>query len=285
MIALSVLLLSLLTLCQVGAGNEIFSQDELKGDEREGNLEEGVKPTQKSKDPFRRVWMLKDVGNAEDFINGASVSVIAFLKDLESDHADVLNEVLQSVKNLPFGICSNVTVWKEYNITNSTISLFRKFDEGRIDYELKDGEVDPSQVIQFLRQNEMRLVIEYNQLDATQIFGSGIPIHLLLLVSKKSSGYQAILKLFHDVAPEYRGKVIFVLVDTDVRENVRVISYFKVKEAELPAFCLFHVETEAVDVMKANNSSTEALRQFCNNFMEGKAKSPVKPPRPPSEEL
>ncbi|XP_072348670.1 endoplasmic reticulum resident protein 27 [Scyliorhinus torazame] len=272
MIARSLLVLILLPLCCHGAENETVTEDEVKE-------ERGDKPEQKGeriqtpippKDTYRRVWMLSNSVNAEDFINDSWISVVAFLKDLNSTEADVLNEVIHAVKNLPFGICPNITVWKKYNITNNTISLFKKFDEGRIDYEFKDMEVEPSQVIQFLRLHEMRLVIEYNHMDASQIFGSGIPIHLLLLVSKKSSGYETLSKQLKAVAPDYRGKVIFILVNTDVKANSRVSLYFNVKEADLPAACLFHVVTETMDVLKATDISIESLRQFCDNFIEGK---------------
>ncbi|XP_041033905.1 endoplasmic reticulum resident protein 27 [Carcharodon carcharias] len=283
-----ILFLLTLSLCSVGAEGETVFEDEGKGQEGEGKLKEEEKQFENPippKDTPRRVWMLNNISSVEAFINDAPVSVIGFFKDLHSEDADVFNEVLHRVKNLPFAISSDVAVWEKYNITNNTISLFKKFDEGRADYELKDKEMEPSQVIQFLRHNEMRLVIEYNRMDASQIFGSGIPIHLLLLVSKKSSEYEPLLKQFQTVAPEFRGEVIFILVDTDVRENSGVSSYFSVKEAELPAVCLYHVVTEAVEVMKASDMGTESLRQFCNNFIEGKEKSTVKPPRPPSEEL
>ncbi|XP_038639661.1 endoplasmic reticulum resident protein 27 [Scyliorhinus canicula] len=284
MIARSLLLLILLPLCCHPAENESLTEDEEREkypEKKEEQIQTPIPP----KDKYRRVWMLSNVVNAEDFINDSWIAVVAFLKELNSTEADVLNEVIHAVKNLPFGICANITVWKKYNITNNTISLFKKFDEGRIDYEFKDMEVEPSQVIQFLRLHAMRLVIEYNHMDASQIFGSGIPIHLLLLVSKKSSGYETHRKLLQTIAADYRGKVVFILVNADVKENSRVSSYFNVKKADLPAACIFHVVTETMDVLKATDISTESLRQFCDNFIEGKDMKLVRPPRPPSEEL
>ncbi|XP_059496550.1 protein disulfide-isomerase-like isoform X2 [Stegostoma tigrinum] len=197
-------------------------------------------------------------------------------------------ESLRSSEDAPrrIWVLKNVSTTEDF-INEAPICVigFIKFDEGRVDFEFNEGELDHDKIIQFLRQNEMRLVIEYNHMDASQIFGSGIPIHLLLLVSKRSAEYRPLLKQLRTVAPEFRGKVIFILVDTDVKENSRVSTYFKVKETEHPSLCLFHMATEAIAVMKASNISSDSLREFCTNFMEGKDMSIVKPPRPPSEEL
>ncbi|XP_067876171.1 endoplasmic reticulum resident protein 27 [Heterodontus francisci] len=290
MISRTLLLLALLSLCSVRAKDEAVIEDEGKGGEGEEIPKEEEKKFERPispKDTSRTAQLLNNVSSAEAFIDGAPVTVIGFLKDLEASDAEAFNDVVYTVRNLPFAVTYNAAVWEKYNITKNTISLFKKFDEGRADYEVKDGKLESNitNIIQFLRHNEMHLVTEYNYLDATQIFGSGIPIHLLFLVSKKSKKYQLLREPFQTVAPEFRGKVIFILVDTDVKENSRVSSYFHVKAADLPVLCLYHVMTEAVDVMKVNDINPESIRKFCNNFMEGKEKSTEKPPKPSSEEL
>ncbi|XP_059496549.1 endoplasmic reticulum resident protein 27-like isoform X1 [Stegostoma tigrinum] len=283
MIPQTLILFTLLSLNSIWAEDEATVEGEWEKNPKD--VEKQFESLRSSEDAPRRIWVLKNVSTTEDFINEAPICVIGFIKDLESDSAVTFNDVVDTVRNLPFGITSESSVWQKYNITHNTISLFKKFDEGRVDFEFNEGELDHDKIIQFLRQNEMRLVIEYNHMDASQIFGSGIPIHLLLLVSKRSAEYRPLLKQLRTVAPEFRGKVIFILVDTDVKENSRVSTYFKVKETEHPSLCLFHMATEAIAVMKASNISSDSLREFCTNFMEGKDMSIVKPPRPPSEEL
>uniref|UniRef100_UPI00398E3FA7 endoplasmic reticulum resident protein 27-like n=1 Tax=Pristiophorus japonicus TaxID=55135 RepID=UPI00398E3FA7 len=174
-----------------------------------------------------------------------------------------------------------------FNLSHNQRGKKKRFDDGRADYEIEEGELEPNitKIIVFLRHNELHLVTEYNHKDASQIFGSGIVVHLLLLVSKRSEQYQPLLEKFRGVAPEFRGKVIFILVDTDVKGNNRVISYFKVKQADLPAICIFDLVTDTVDVMPASDFTPESVRKFCHNFMEGKGKSAVKPAKPSSEEL
>ncbi|XP_051898802.1 endoplasmic reticulum resident protein 27 [Pristis pectinata] len=271
MTAHSLFLLILLSLPSLRAGGEFSTEDvgqEGKAEEEENNS----KGQPSSAEVVRLVRVLNDVPSAEAFIQGAQSAVVGFLKDQDSSEADAFNDLVQKLRQLPFAVTYNATVWEKFNISRNTITLFKKFDEGRADYPIEEGHLKPNvtKIIRFLRHNELHLVTEYNRMDASQIFRSGIPIHLLLLVSKTSKEYQPLLEEFKGVAPEFRGKVIFVLVDTDKKENQRVTSFFDVKEPDLPAICLFHVATNAVKVMKGEYISRDTIRRFCTDFMESK---------------
>ncbi|XP_078286583.1 LOW QUALITY PROTEIN: uncharacterized protein LOC144611387 [Rhinoraja longicauda] len=233
-----------------------------------------------SPDVMRPVRVLRSVSRAETFINSVPVAVIGFLKDMESTEAEAFGDVVQMLKRLPFAITSDTSVWKSFNISRNTISLFKKFDEGRADYLVEEGHLEPNvtKIVRFLRIHELRLVTEYNHMDASQIFGSGIPIHILLLVSKTSKEYQPLLDKFKGVAPEFRGKVIFVLVDANMKQNHQAISFFKVTEPELPAICAFHVVTNAVKVMQARDGTPDSIRRFCTDFIQANEEPQTKPP-------
>ncbi|XP_062917591.1 endoplasmic reticulum resident protein 27 [Mobula hypostoma] len=215
--------------------------------------------------------VLNDVPSAEAFIQSAPVTVVGFLQDLKSLEAEAFSDVAQKLKRLSFAVTYNTTVWEKFNISRSTITLFKEFDEGRADYAFEEGHLKPNvtKIIHFLRHNELRLVTEYNPTYAGQIFGSGVPTQLLLLVSKTSKEYQPLFDKFKGVAPEFLGKVIFVLVNTDKKENRRVTTFFKVKEPDLPAICLFHVETNAAKAMKVSEISPGVIRRFYTDFIGG----------------
>lgn len=237
-----------------------------------------------SPDVVQPVRVLNTVSGAETFIRSVPVAVIGFLKDMETTEADAFNDVVQMLKRLPFAVASDTSVWKKFNISRNTISLFKKFDEGRADYLVEEGELEPNvtKIVSFLRIHELHLVTEYNHMDASQIFGSGIPIHLLLLISKTSKEYQPLLDKFKGVAREFRGKIIFVQVDTDMKQNDRVTSFFKVAERDLPAICAFHVVTNVAKTMPAGDGTPDSIRRFCLDFMQAKEEPPRKPP---SDEL
>ncbi len=44
-------------------------------------------------------------------------------------------------------------------------------------------------------------------------------MHTLLFASKKSDAYETIMGQFKEAAKSYKGRTIFVLIDTDVDEN------------------------------------------------------------------
>ncbi|XP_032869032.1 endoplasmic reticulum resident protein 27 [Amblyraja radiata] len=264
----------------------LIAPSEEEGEHQEETEEEmpefHAPPT--SPDVMRPVRVLTTVSRAETFIRSVPVAVIGFLKDMETTEADAFSDVVQMLKRLPFAVASDTSVWKKFNISRNTISLFKKFDEGRADYLVEEGHLEPNvpKIVSFLRIHELHLVTEYNHMDASQIFGSGIRIHLLLLISKTSKEYQPLLDKFKGVAPEFRGKVIFVQVDTDMKQNNRVTSFFKVTEQDLPAICAFHVVTNAAKMMPAGDGTPDSIRRFCLDFMQDK-EGPLK--KPPSDEL
>ncbi|XP_072129060.1 endoplasmic reticulum resident protein 27-like [Mobula birostris] len=267
----------------VRAGGDLPAQDAGQQGEAEGedsNREEQPSPA----DKVQSARVLNDVPSAEAFIQSAPVTVVGFLKDLNSLEAEAFGDVAQKLKRLSFAVTYNTTVWEKFNISRNTITLFKEFDEGRADYAFEEGHLKPNvtRIIHFLRHNELRLVTEYNPTYAGQIFGSGVPTQLLLLVSKTSKEYQPLFDKFKGVAPEFLGKVIFVLVDTDKKENRRVTKFFKVKEPDLPAICLFHVVTNAAKAMKVSEISPGVIRRFYTDFIGGIEEPPKKVP---SEEL
>ncbi|XP_059809580.1 protein disulfide-isomerase-like isoform X2 [Hypanus sabinus] len=228
-------------------------------------------------DEAQSVRVLNDVPGAEAFIRTAPVTVVGFLKDQNSLEAKAFGDVARKLRRLPFAVTYNATLWEKFNISRNTITLFKKFDEGRADYAFEEGHLKPNvtKIIYFLQHNELHL-------HAGQIFGSGIPTQLLLLVGKTSKEYQPLLEKFKGVAPEFRGEVIFVLVDTDKKVNQRVIKFFKVKEPDLPVICFFHVASNAVKVMKTSEINPDAIRRSYTNFIEDIEELPKKHP---SEEL
>lgn len=73
-------------------------------------------------------------------------------------------------------------------------------------------------------------------------------------------------------SPPHIPQIMFILVDTDETRNGRVIEYFHVTVAEIPAVQILNLTNDARFKMPAEDISPENLRSFCQNFLEGKAK-------------
>jgi protein disulfide-isomerase A1 len=162
-------------------------------------------------------------------------------------------------------------VFNEYKITKDAVVLFKKFDEGRADFT---GEFTAAALKDFIQGNRLPLVTEFTQESAQKIFGGDIKTHLLLFTSKKSESFQANLDVFKEVAPEFKGKVLFIYINIDEKENERILEFFGMKPEECPTYRYISL---GADMVKYRPESTDtltaaAVKNFVTEIQEGKRK-------------
>ncbi|XP_048357199.1 endoplasmic reticulum resident protein 27 [Sphaerodactylus townsendi] len=215
--------------------------------------------------------LLEDVGTTDAFIKAAEVVVIGFFQDLELPEASEFLTMVQKVQDVPLGFCASSNVLSHYNVTVSTVSLFRVVDDKRQDLEIRDSkEIDATKMERFVRINELRWVTEYNPLTAVGLFNSMVQTHLLLFTDKSSSNHTERMHKYREAAQLFQGKILFILVDSHAKGNDRVMSYFHLKKSQLPAVALYHTPDEEQDKLSLGEVSVEAVKDFCNSFLKRK---------------
>nr|KAF6457992.1 prolyl 4-hydroxylase subunit beta [Rousettus aegyptiacus] len=93
---------------------------------------------------------LPDKAAAEALVESSEVTVIGFFKDVESDFAKQFLLAAEAIDDIPFGITSNSDVFSNYQLDKDGVVLFKKFDEGRNDFE---GEVTKDKLLAFIKHN------------------------------------------------------------------------------------------------------------------------------------
>jgi protein disulfide-isomerase A1 len=125
----------------------------------------------------------------------------------------------------------------------------------------------------FIHSNQLALVSEFNQETAQKIFGGDIKVHNLLFVSKKAPATKTQLAEFTEAAKEFKGKTIFVLIDTDVEENARVMEFFGLKAADAPTLRLISLGQEMSKFKPDFTEITsEAVAKFVRKYFDGELK-------------
>ncbi|XP_045443751.1 endoplasmic reticulum resident protein 27 isoform X3 [Pipistrellus kuhlii] len=175
---------------------------------------------------------LTGVPAAMEFIAAAEVAVIGFFQDLEIPTVPVFRGVVKKFQDVSFGISTDSEVLAHYNITENTISLFR--------------------------------------LTVIGLFNSMVQIHLLLIMDKASPEYEESMHRYHKAAKLFQGKILFILVDSGVKENGKVISFFKLNKSELPALAIYRTLDEEWDTLNVAEVSVELVQNFCDGFLKGK---------------
>ncbi|XP_072259503.1 protein disulfide-isomerase [Pyxicephalus adspersus] len=213
---------------------------------------------------------LNDDAAVAALIDANEVVVIGFFKDSESDLAKAFLQAAEAVDDLQFGITSSDSAFSKYEVGKDGIVLFKKFDEGKNVFE---GEATKEEVLNFVKSNQLPLVIEFTEQTAPKIFGGEIKTHILLFLPKSASDFQDKLDNFKKAASSFKGKILFIFIDSDHTDNQRILEFFGLKKEECPAVRLITLEEEMTKYKpESDDLSADKIKEFCDRFLEGKVK-------------
>lgn len=86
-------------------------------------------------------------------------------------------DVAGMIDDLPFAIIYDKDVAKSAELKEeNTIAMYKKFDDGRADY---DGKMEVDEMKKWIQANRLPLVSEFSQETASVIFGGEIKSHNL----------------------------------------------------------------------------------------------------------
>jgi protein disulfide-isomerase A1 len=213
---------------------------------------------------------LKTVEEAKAFQESAEVVVIGFFKKDDSDKAKAFLDVAAALDETPFGITSDEAIYKEYKMKADGVLLLKKFDDGRAEF---DGEYDAKTLKSFIQVNSLALVSEFTQESAGKLFGGEIKSHNLLFISKASDAFQTIYDSFKEAAKKFTGKILFVLINADVEDNVRIMEFFGLKKDDVPSLRLISLEEDMTKYKPDfKDISLENVAKFTQDYLDKKLK-------------
>ncbi|XP_002731648.1 protein disulfide-isomerase-like [Saccoglossus kowalevskii] len=212
---------------------------------------------------------LESVEDAEKLAE-KEVCVIGFFKSADSDNAKIFLEVASANDDISFGITSSDDVFKKYEVKDGAIVLLKKFDEGRNDY---DGDLTADALATFVAANSLPLVIEFSEQTAQKIFGGDIKKHNLMFLDKEVENFQSIYDGFTEAAKDFKGKVLFVMIDAGSEDNGRILEFFGLKKEDTPAVRLINLEADMAKFKpESDEIKAETMKTFVNAVLDGKLK-------------
>jgi protein disulfide-isomerase A1 len=225
-------------------------------------------------------WLLKKTGppakavanvdEAKAFIESKSVTIIGFFKDQESADAKEFLAAAGALDDHPFAITSEDAVFSEYSAKDGSIILFKEFDEKK---SIFDGEVKKDEIQKFISGNALPLVVDFNHETASKIFSGDIKSHLLIFLSKEAGHYDSYLDIARAVAKDYKGKLLFVTINTDEEDHGRILEFFGMSKEEVPGLRIIKLEEDMAKYKPTSYDITEDnLRTTVDLFLEGKLK-------------
>ncbi|XP_063285559.1 protein disulfide-isomerase-like protein of the testis [Pelobates fuscus] len=214
---------------------------------------------------------LNTTNQLESFIQSDKVAVVGFFKGLESTMLDHFEGAARDIPEFPFGLVSNEEVLLHVEITSNLVAVYKK--DKPVNYLISEEEIENKlDLIRLIRTYIMDLVTEYNLETSVTIFDVPIQSHILLFASKTSESFSTIYENYELAALEFRGKVVFIYVDTDETRNGRIFEYFRITEVDTPAVRILNLTIDTQYRMPADEVNFANLRNFCQSYLDGKAK-------------
>ncbi|NXG42475.1 PDILT protein, partial [Psilopogon haemacephalus] len=215
--------------------------------------------------------LINSTEQAEAFINADDLAVIGFFKELHNDSVEVFCEAARDVPEMPFGMTASKDVHANYGIQKNTLLVFKKGKPVHNEV-LEDGRQSKLDLTRLIKTFTLDLVTEYNLETSVKIFDVPVENHILLFTPTKSEAFGAVYESYTAAAAEFRGKILFVLVDTGEPRNGRVFEYFRIREVDVPAVRILNLTSDAKYKMPADEVTLENLKAFCQSYLNGKAK-------------
>lgn len=208
---------------------------------------------------------------AKTAIDKQDVTVLGFFKDQTTDAAKAYLEVAAETDDSVFLITSSDALFTEYKITKDTVVLLKKFDDGRADLT---EDFTATSIKEFVVANRLPLVTEFTQESAQKIFGGDIKTHMLLFVSKKSDDFQKNYDVFKTVAPDFKGKVLFIYINIDETDNARILDFFGMKAEDCPSYRYINLGNDMIKFKPeaTDKLTADSVKQFVQEIIDGKRK-------------
>jgi len=213
---------------------------------------------------------LATVDEVKAFQESADVVIVGFFKKETSDKAVAFLEAAGALDDTPFAIVSDDALFKEHKMSDDGVLLLKKFDEGRVEY---DGEYELKSLKSWIQLHSLALVSEFTQESAGKLFGGEIKSHNLLFISKSSDVFQKHHESFKDAAKQFKGKILFVLINADVEDNLRIMEFFGLKKDDVPSLRLISLEEDMTKFKPSFDEITSVnIVQFTQDYLDKKLK-------------
>ena len=224
--------------------------------------------------PARPLESLKHV---KSFVGDNQVAVVGFFEE-ENEQFAAYNKACLDYDDYgvhyPVGVTTDTEAAQHFGVKNQIV-LFKKFDEKKMVY---DGELETQAIRDFITENSLPVVIEFNHENAQKMFQrpNNQKSHLLVFHNKSESAYDEEIKMMASVGRDFKDKCLFTSVDVAEEDHRRMLEFLGVRHRiNNDTFPTMRIVTMKDDkpptrYRPADTRVTETnLREFVSSYLGG----------------
>jgi len=216
---------------------------------------------------------ISDEKSLETLTNEENVLIGGFFDDVTSKNAKLFEDLAKKDERHKYVFITGKEITAKHEARDSTIIVFRNFDEGNVVYR---GKYVASDIDAFILQASRPDIFEFSQENSEKIFGSGVHNFVLILSSRKDKLYDTQIEQVRPVAKDNKLRIIFVHIDTADDEYQDILEFLGVKKDDLPTFIMFDMRSSKKYPPQNKDITTDNLRSFVKDFLAGKLKPVLK---------
>ncbi|KAM5584113.1 protein disulfide isomerase-like 1-4 [Rosa sericea] len=212
------------------------------------------------------------VEDAERILASETKFVLGFLNSLVGPESDELAAASRLEDDVNFYQTVDPEVAKLFHIDSEVkrpaLVLIKKEDE-KLSYFA--GKFDKSAIAEFVFANKLPLVVTFTRENAASIFESEIKKQLLLFAS--SNDAKKVLPEFVEAAKLFKGKLIFVFVETDNEDVGKPVSDYFGITGDAPTVLAYTGNDDARKFILDKEATLANIKAFGEDFLEDKLKA------------
>lgn len=209
----------------------------------------------------------ESVADCNKLKDESAVVAFGFFESADSDEAKAFAAAADK-SDLPFVITTSAEVATALaEVTAPKIVVFTDFDEKRFDFE---GAYDGDEISTFVTGSSLPLVVEFTEQAAPKIFGGDVKSHFIIFSKFTDESWEKYSAAFVTAAKPFKGKVLFITMDTNKEENERIMEFFGITAEDVPTYRIINVEAEMAKYAPDTVDITaEGLTKFAQDYVDG----------------
>ncbi|KAL5082360.1 hypothetical protein RYX36_010781 [Vicia faba] len=214
---------------------------------------------------------ITSVDDAQSILASETKLVLGFLNSLVGPESEELAAASRLEDDVNFYQTVDPEVAKlfhlDVNVKRPALILIKKEDEKLNHF---DGQFGKSAIADFVSLNKLPLVTVFTRENAPEVFENPIKKQVLLFVTSNDS--EKFLPVFQEAAKSFKGKLIFVLVETDNEDAGKPVSEYFGISGTAPKVLAYTGNDDGKKFVFDGEVTVDKIKAFGEDFLEDKLK-------------